>query len=182
MSVQVIARKAAMNAGLVHYFTAKSCRNGHTTMRFVACGTCLACAREKSLRRHHADPDAAAARAKRFHERNPDYSEKNRNRINAVSRAYRERNKERYAMHRANQRAAMKSATPGWFGEFDEFVISEAFKLAKAREIITGSKWEVDHIIPVSGKNVCGLHVGGNIQVIPRGQNRRKSNKFSLES
>tara|TARA_R110000868_G_scaffold117284_1_gene311705 strand:+ start:82 stop:678 length:597 start_codon:yes stop_codon:yes gene_type:complete len=38
--------------------------------------------------------------------------------------------------------------------------------------------FEVDHIIPVKGKNVCGLHVLKNLQVIPRSENRRKGNSF----
>jgi len=38
--------------------------------------------------------------------------------------------------------------------------------------------FEVDHIIPVKGKNVCGLHTPANLQVIPRTENRRKGNKL----
>ena len=39
-------------------------------------------------------------------------------------------------------------------------------------------QFEVDHIVPVKGDMVCGLHVLSNLQVIPRAENRRKSNKF----
>jgi len=38
--------------------------------------------------------------------------------------------------------------------------------------------FEVDHIVPVKGKNVCGLHVLDNLQVIPRTENRKKGNAF----
>lgn len=38
--------------------------------------------------------------------------------------------------------------------------------------------YEVDHIVPVKGEAVCGLHVLSNLQVIPRAQNRSKGNKF----
>ncbi len=39
-------------------------------------------------------------------------------------------------------------------------------------------QFEVDHIVPVKGDMVCGLHVLSNLQVIPRVENRRKGNKF----
>ena len=38
--------------------------------------------------------------------------------------------------------------------------------------------FEVDHIIPLNGKEVSGLHVLGNIQVLPISINRSKSNKY----
>lgn len=42
--------------------------------------------------------------------------------------------------------------------------------------------YEVDHILPVKGEQVCGLHVPGNLQVILRTANRQKSNKVCLDS
>lgn len=79
------------------------------------------------------------------------------------------------------RRKAVVQATPVWFGELDNFVFAEANKLAVLRERVTGVKWHVDHVLPLRGKRVCGLHTWSNVAVIPALENIRKGNREAVQ-
>lgn len=61
--------------------------------------------------------------------------------------------------------------------ELDDLIFIEAYDLAKRREELTGTKWHVDHIVPIYHKEACGLNNGFNLQVVPATWNVRKNNK-----
>lgn len=95
-----------------------------------------------------------------------------------VRREYYSKTKENYFIRKANRRSQTLRATPRWYDEFDTFVISEAYRLCKLREHATGIKWEVDHIVPLQGKEVSGLHWHKNWRVVPQYVNRSKGNRL----
>ena len=78
-----------------------------------------------------------------------------------------------------NKRRADKlNRTPKWLTKDDLWLIKEAYELAALRSKIFEFKWHVDHIIPLKGKLVSGLHVPTNLQVIEGTLNIMKNNKF----
>jgi hypothetical protein len=68
-------------------------------------------------------------------------------------------------------------AKPSWLSPSQEKEILFFYSLAQEVSSINGEMYHVDHIVPLNGKNVCGLHVPWNLQVLPELENLRKSNK-----
>lgn len=87
-------------------------------------------------------------------------------------------NPEKHNAHMASTRAKRLKRNPKWLKDYFVEEIKEFYKLAKALEEFTGIKHEVDHIIPLQGKLVSGLHVPWNLRVITKDENNKKRNKF----
>jgi hypothetical protein len=74
----------------------------------------------------------------------------------------------------AKRRATRKNATPLWA---DSKAMKVFYDVAADLTAKLGTPHEVDHIVPLQSKIVCGLHNQFNLQVIPLKKNRAKSNK-----
>lgn len=86
-----------------------------------------------------------------------------------------------YAAKDARRRASKLNATPPWLTKQDFEQIKELYEITKAFKLYTGEEYHVDHIIPLQGENVCGLHVPWNLQVISAKENLSKHNKLIQE-
>lgn len=71
-----------------------------------------------------------------------------------------------------------KLRTPPWA---DLDAINVIYKEAKEKCRRTGREYHVDHIIPLRGLYVSGLHVAENLRIIPAKQNMSKNNRFEVE-
>jgi hypothetical protein len=80
----------------------------------------------------------------------------------------------------AKRATRAKQARMGWDKELTDFVTVEAHRLRQLRNKLFTFEWHVDHIIPLKGEIVCGLHVWNNLAVIPKVENLRKGNYHSV--
>lgn len=78
--------------------------------------------------------------------------------------------------HVRRRRAARIKAYRPFDFELFEMVESEVYSLAKLRTVLTGVPHQVDHIVPLNSKHVCGLHSEHNFQVLTASANSSKRN------
>ena len=79
------------------------------------------------------------------------------------------KNRDKKNAHTAKRRATKLNATPAWA---DHEIINDFYLEARYHGM------EVDHIIPLQHKMVCGLHVEHNLQLLTKEQNCSKGNSF----
>ena len=109
-------------------------------------------------------------RAKSYRKENPD-----------IIKAYRKTPRRKAAnRERTRLREIRKShpAVPNWLTKEHRKEIRDIYIHAADCRIVTGEAYHIDHIIPLKGGSVCGLHVPWNLQVLPSDVNMSKSNKW----
>lgn len=77
--------------------------------------------------------------------------------------------------HSSARRTRELNATPWWA---DADAIYSVYKNCERITRETGVKHHVDHIVPLKGRGICGLHVQWNLRVIEARENIRKGNRF----
>ena len=203
---QSMARVKAAAAGEVTYAPESPCARGHL-LRATSGGGCIECRRLAEKARYRKEPEKTKAKtAKKYHanaevlrtKRRASYAA-NRDAEKAVARLrsaewraknpthegvkaakarYKAANPGKIRADTVKRRASKMQRTPAWLTADDLWMIEQAYELAALRTKLFGFSWHVDHVLPLQGKKVSGLHVPNNLQVIPWNDNVSKSNKF----
>ena len=108
------------------------------------------------------------------------WREQNRSATRSYSNEYKLKHRATYTANQIKRHLGKKHRTPKWLTEFDLTRINCYYQLAAMRSRESGEKWHVDHIIPLHGKIVSGLHVPNNLRVIPASENESKSNYYEV--
>lgn len=168
--MKIITISEARALGLTRYFTGKPCKRGHVAERITSNSRCITCslADQKINRaKHHAKTS----------ETNRRWREANYEHRSSYYRSWRIENADRVRARNRTRDACRIRATPQWLTASDHAAIAAVYVEARRLEDSTGVPHEVDHVVPLRGKRVCGLHVPWNLRAIPTEENRRKSNK-----
>jgi len=128
---------------------------------------CKVCLKDKSKRYYHKNKERGKIVRQEHYENNKDtYKEK--------AKSYVRNNRGKVNAYHAERRAFRIAATPDWS---EKEKIKQMYDLAATFNSFN-LKVHVDHIIPLQSKVVCGLHVIGNLQILPASENMRKGNSF----
>ena len=151
--------------------------------------TCKVCAKAKSIAWNKANPELKKQYGKKHYEDNKEkynapnpnkvlWAKANRERINTANRKRWAKNNGECRAKLAAVRASKLQRTPSWLTNEHKEDITTMYVLAKKLEKLCGVLYHVDHIVPLQGKNVSGLHVPWNLQVLAASLNISKGNRY----
>ena len=141
----------------------------------------------KACRKTHADltKEKKAKKDKEWYERNKEkqrakvreYRQNNLEVCKERNRRYKKNNKGLINYLTSLKKKKVKQATPSWA---DKEKIKQIYLISAQKTKETGIQYHVDHIIPIKGELVSGLHVPENLQVITATENLKKNNKYLI--
>jgi formate-dependent nitrite reductase cytochrome c552 subunit len=191
----------AREVGAKFYFTGRPCKHGHVAERHTRGSVCVDCRQRQRRDYRTKNPEAVAQCARNNRAKNAaaikrkkrEYNVKNAEAIQQRKHEYYLANAETIkqrvrewekshpdviARRGARTRAARLARRPHWLSREHEQQIQALYAEAQRLGEIAGEPYHVDHIVPLQGKTVSGLHVPWNLQVIPGRENWAKSNRF----
>lgn len=138
---------------------------------------CRICKQKQDRAYAAKNKEAANQRATKWYYDNLEYALEQRR---IIGKKWIAENKDKNAAKATRYRASKLQATPKWLTKEQHQQIESFYWLAKLQYELTDTKYHVDHIVPLKGKTVCGLHVPWNLQVLKAQENISKGNRLVL--
>ncbi len=106
------------------------------------------------------------------------YRMNNTEKVSSAQKAWRDNNPGKNAAKANRYRASKMQRTPKWLTQEDFRKMERKYEMSALMTEFLGVAYHVDHIIPLQGKEVSGLHVPNNLQILLASDNLSKSNNF----
>jgi hypothetical protein len=177
----------AKRLGLSMYFTGVPCKNNHVTSRYASSAECFFCRKDKnaspaikakqvewSIKNH----EQRLSVSKERYQRNKSWQQlrtqakwiANKEKVTETNNRWLDNNTGMRAFYSNKRRSAKKHRTPAWAN-------LDAIKTIYAN---CPEGYHVDHVIPLQGRLVSGLHIESNLQYLPASENAKKFNKYQI--
>ena len=184
-------RAEAKATGAKYYFTGDPCKHGHIAPRKTK-GSCVECLKVEWAQalETRADYYAEYNKSEAGQKAKKGYYERNKDAViarafarpleekTAAKKRHKKENPDYYRSLVSFRRRRFRDATPKWLSAEQKMEIRLKYRLAIELSRATGVRHAVDHVIPLQGEEVCGLHVPWNMEVMTQDENLKKSNKL----
>ena len=107
-----------------------------------------------------------------------EYYVKNKDKQAEYHKKWRSENLGLHAAKESRRRSKKLQRTPSWTTKEEESKIKSLYKMCRSISKKTGILHVVDHIIPLQGTLVSGLHTITNLRIITQTENCKKYNKL----
>jgi hypothetical protein len=176
-------RREAAALGLERYTTGKTCVRGHMSERNTSTGQCRECSHEYDIEWRAKNPErrrATVTKSRQKHKAHHTnyrrkWCEENRERVDALYATWKRSNPEKVSLYVTRRSSYVKNRMPAW-ANLEK--MKGVYLLRDKLTAETGIQHHVDHIIPLNGLTVSGLHCEDNLQVLTEAQNLLKGNRI----
>ena len=181
----VPATKAeALALGVRTFFPGTPCANGHIAERiaFPRRSACVECnragARRGKRRYYEKNKDAERSKARVYQAKlrasKLDWGSRNPEAFAEMKSVWKKANLERGRASAMKRKAIQLQAQPKWLSPEQKAEMLSLYREAVRKSKDTGIRHEVDHIVPLQGRTVCGLHVPWNLRVLTAIENNSR--------